>query len=98
MNVYFSFCALTVVCFSPPPQRKRKAKLKSDGQVNGVDPLVEDDDDRLKEIARKFEEKYVSTAYTWKIKLTLSRILYIYWFEHKLSSYQRSQLSISVTL
>ncbi|PNF36146.1 hypothetical protein B7P43_G10959 [Cryptotermes secundus] len=39
-------------------ERKRKAKLKSDGQVNGVDPLAEDDDDRLKEIARQFEEKY----------------------------------------
>lgn len=39
-------------------ERKRKAKLKSDGQVNGVDPLGEDDDDRVKEIARHFEEKY----------------------------------------
>lgn len=39
-------------------ERKRKAKLKSDGRVNGVDPLAEDDDDRLKEIARQFEEKY----------------------------------------
>jgi hypothetical protein len=36
--------------------------------VNGVDPLAEDDDDRLKEIARQFEEKYVSTGYTWKRK------------------------------
>lgn len=39
-------------------ERKKKAKLKSEGQVNGVDPLGEDDDDRVKEIARHFEEKY----------------------------------------
>ncbi|XP_069687198.1 ubinuclein-1-like isoform X3 [Periplaneta americana] len=39
-------------------ERKRRAKLKSDGQVNGVDPLAEDESKKLKEIARRFEEKY----------------------------------------
>ncbi|XP_068082764.1 ubinuclein-1 isoform X2 [Anabrus simplex] len=39
-------------------EKKRKSKLKEDGYVNGVDPLAEDDDDKLKEIARQFEEKY----------------------------------------
>ena len=51
-------------------QRKRKAKLKSDGQVNGVDPLGEDDDERVKEIARHFEEKYVSIVFVWNQNIT----------------------------
>jgi len=64
--LYFFFC-----------QRKKKAKLKSDGQVNGVDPLGEDDDDRVKEIARHFEEKYVSIAFVWNQTLPLPLIQYI---------------------
>jgi hypothetical protein len=44
-------------------QKKRETKLKSDGQVNGVDPLGEVDDDRVKELARHFEEKYVSIVF-----------------------------------
>lgn len=58
-------------------QRKRKAKLKSDGQVNGVDPLGEDDDDRVKEIARHFEEKYVSIVFVWNEILTRPLMPYI---------------------
>jgi len=58
-------------------QRKKKAKLKSDGQVNGVDPLGEDDDDRVKEIARHFEEKYVSIMFVWNHTLPLPLIQYI---------------------
>jgi hypothetical protein len=57
LSVYLTCSCFFFVFFC---QRKRKAKLKSDGQVNGVDPLVEDDDVRLKEIGRYFEEKYVS--------------------------------------
>lgn len=64
-HIDFSYNILTVFFFF---QRKRKAKLKSDGQVNGVDPLAEDDDERLKEIAKQFEEKYVSIVFTWKRK------------------------------
>lgn len=58
-------------------QRKRKAKLKSDGQVNGVDPLGEDIDESVKEIARHFEEKYVSIVFVWNQTLTLPLVHYI---------------------
>jgi len=61
-------------------QRKKKAKLKSEGQVNGVDPLGEDDDDRVKEIARHFEEKYVSIMFVWNQTLPLPLIQCISWF------------------
>jgi hypothetical protein len=70
--------------FPSVSQRKRKAKLKSDGRVNGVDPLAEDDDDRLKEIARQFEEKYVSTYMYGGEQLTIPLTLYIHWFKHEL--------------
>lgn len=39
-------------------QRKRKNKVKVDGQVNGVNSF-DDDDEKLKQIAKQFEEKYV---------------------------------------
>jgi hypothetical protein len=71
-------------------QRKRKAKLKSDGRVNGVDPLAEDDDDRLKEIARQFEEKYVSTCLHERENLTLP--LTIPWFKCELFFLQEAPI------
>jgi hypothetical protein len=52
--------------------------------VNGVDPLAEDDDDRLKEIARQYEEKYVSTYSHGREHLTLPSTLYMCWFRHQL--------------
>jgi hypothetical protein len=70
--------------FPSVSQRKRKAKLQSDGQVNGVDPLAEDDDDRLKEIARQFEEKYVSTYLYGGEHLTLPLTLHNHWFKCEL--------------
>nr|CAD7423272.1 unnamed protein product [Timema monikensis] len=37
---------------------ERKQKNKDNSQVNGLDPLAEDDDEHLKQIARQFEQKY----------------------------------------
>ncbi|CAG2056773.1 unnamed protein product [Timema podura] len=37
---------------------ERKQKNKDNNQVNGLDPLAEDDDEHLKQIARQFEQKY----------------------------------------
>jgi hypothetical protein len=45
--------------------------------VNGVDPLGEDDDDRVKEIARHFEEKYVSIVFVWNKTLTQPLMSYV---------------------
>ncbi|XP_049937634.1 ubinuclein-1 isoform X1 [Schistocerca serialis cubense] len=41
-------------------EKKRKTKLKSDYQVNGTSPFPDNDDDEeeLKQLARKYEEKY----------------------------------------
>jgi hypothetical protein len=62
--------------------------------VNGVDPLAEDDDDRLKEIARQFEEKYVSTCLHGTENLTLPFLgLNVNYF-----SYKKCQSGKSTTL
>jgi hypothetical protein len=79
-------------------QRKRKAKLKSDGRVNGVDPLAEDDDDRLKEIARQFEEKYVSTYLHERENLTLPLAIIFLGLNVNYFSYKKCQFGKSTTL
>jgi hypothetical protein len=45
--------------------------------VNGVDPLGEDDDERVKEIARHFEEKYVSIVLVWNQTSPLPLMQYV---------------------
>jgi hypothetical protein len=66
--------------------------------VNGVDPLGEDDDDRVKEIARHFEEKYVSIVFVWNQTLTLPLIHYISCVEHELLSLQEELASYFQTI